>query len=74
LPIRALSVLLLTAFEYRGRIFAVSRKAIFKALDLTGGLGYDDCIVFKKGMAITIKLRQIVGKFSRIIAANATVG
>jgi hypothetical protein len=52
----------------------VSRKAIFKSLALTGGLGYDDCIVFKKGMAITIKLRQIVGNFSRIIAANASAG
>jgi hypothetical protein len=33
-----------------------------------------ELIVLKKGMAITIKLRQIVGNFSRIIAANATGG
>jgi hypothetical protein len=33
-----------------------------------------ELIVLKKGMAITIKLRQIVGNFSRIIAANATAG
>jgi hypothetical protein len=31
-------------------------------------------IVFKKGMAITIKLKQIVGNFSRIIAATAMAG
>jgi hypothetical protein len=74
LPIVALSVSLLTVFEYRVASVAVSRKAIFKWLDLRGCLGYDDCIVFKKGMAITIKLRQIVGKFSRIITANATAG
>jgi hypothetical protein len=48
--------------------------ALSKKLDSTDGLGYDGSIRQKKGMQITINVKQIVGKLSRIVIAEAPTG